>query len=196
MMIGVYIGQFCVTSITRFFLTRFPTYLYRAKGMSILKVGFVASIPAIAGFIGGLLGGVFSDWLLKRGYSLTTARKLPVICGMLLSCVIVVANYTSSEVVVIAAMSTAFFAKGFGNLGWCVLSDTSPKEMLGIAGGVFNMCGNGEHHYPLVIGVILADTHSFDYAILYVGSMGVLGLFSYLFIVGPLDRLTLTPRTV
>jgi ACS family glucarate transporter-like MFS transporter len=28
--------------------------------------------------------------------------------------------------------------------------------------------------------VILANTHSFDYAILYVGSMGVLGLFSYL----------------
>lgn len=67
MMIGVYIGQFCVTSITWFFLTWFPTYLYQAKGMSILKVGFVASIPAIAGFIGGLLGGVFSDWLLKRG---------------------------------------------------------------------------------------------------------------------------------
>lgn len=116
MMIGVYIGQFCVTSITWFFLTWFPTYLYQAKGMSILKVGFVASIPAIAGFIGGLLGGVFSDWLLKRGYSLTVARKLPVICGMLLSCVIVIANYTSSEFVVIAAMSLAFFAKGFGNL--------------------------------------------------------------------------------
>ena len=38
MMIGVYIGQFCVTSITWFFLTWFPTYLYQAKGMSILKV--------------------------------------------------------------------------------------------------------------------------------------------------------------
>lgn len=85
---------------------------------------------------------------------------------MLLSCVIVIANYTSSEFVVIAAMSLAFFAKGFGNLGWCVLSDTSPKEVLGIAGGVFNM--------------------------LYVGSMGLIGLISYLFIVGPLDRITLT----
>ena len=197
MMLGVFFGQYFINTITWFFLTWFPTYLYQAKGMSILKVGFVASIPAIAGFIGGLLGGVFSDWLLKRGYSLTTARKLPVICGMLLSCIIVVANYTSSEVVVIAAMSLAFFAKGFGNLGWCVLSDTSPKEMLGIAGGVFNMCGNlASIITPLVIGVILANTHSFDYAILYVGSMGVLGLFSYLFIVGPLDRLTLTPRTV
>lgn len=194
MMIGVYIGQFCVTSITWFFLTWFPTYLYQAKGMSILKVGFIASIPAIAGFIGGLMGGVFSDWLLKRGYSLTTARKFPVICGMLLSCVIVVANYTQSEVVVIAAMSLAFFAKGFGNLGWCVLSDTSPKEVLGIAGGVFNMCGNlASIITPLVIGVILSSTQSFDYAILYVGSMGLIGLFSYLFIVGSLERIQLTP---
>ncbi|KGL50975.1 MFS transporter [Pantoea ananatis] len=193
MMIGVCIGQFCVTSITWFFLTWFPTYLYQAKGMSILKVGFIASIPAIAGFVGGLLGGVFSDALLKRGYSLTVARKLPVICGMLLSCVIVIANYTSSEIVVVAAMSVAFFAKGFGNLGWCVLSDTSPKEVLGIAGGVFNMCGNmASIVTPLVIGIILANTQSFDYAILYVGSMGLLGLISYLFIVGPLERITLT----
>lgn len=46
---------------------------------------------------------------------------------------------------------------------------------------------------PLVIGVILANTQSFDYAILYVGSMGLIGLASYLFIVGPLDRITLTP---
>ncbi|PHI32183.1 MFS transporter [Budvicia aquatica] len=192
MMIGVYIGQFCVTSITWFFLTWFPTYLYQAKGMSILKVGFIASIPAIAGFIGGLIGGIFSDYLLKKGYSLTVARKLPIICGMLLSCTIIMANYTNSDVIVVAAMSMAFFAKGFGNLGWCVLSDTSPKEILGVAGGVFNMCGNlASIITPLVIGFILSWTNSFDFAILYVGSMGLIGLLSYTFIVGPLNRLTL-----
>lgn len=194
MMIGVYIGQFCVTSITWFFLTWFPTYLYQAKGMSILKVGFVASIPAILGFIGGLLGGIFSDWLLKRGHSLTMARKVPVVCGMLLSCVIVFANYTDSDVLVIGAMSLAFFAKGFGNLGWCVLSDTSPKEVLGIAGGVFNMCGNlASIVTPLIIGVILSQTHAFDLAIFYVGSMGLIGLIAYVFIVGPLERIDLAP---
>lgn len=192
MMIGVYIGQFCVTSITWFFLTWFPTYLYQAKGMSILKVGFIASIPAIAGFIGGLIGGIFSDYLLKKGYSLAVARKLPIICGMLLSCTIIMANYTNSDVIVVAAMSMAFFAKGFGNLGWCVLSDTSPKEILGVAGGVFNMCGNlASIITPLVIGFILSWTNSFDFAILYVGSMGLIGLLSYTFIVGPLNRLTL-----
>ena len=197
MMIGVYIGQFCVTSITWFFLTWFPTYLYQAKGMSILKVGLVASIPAIAGFAGGLIGGMFSDYLLRKGYSLTYARKLPIICGMLLSCVIVTANYSGSEVVVVAAMSIAFFAKGFGNLGWCVLSDTSPKEVLGVAGGVFNMCGNlASIVTPLVIGYILSTTQSFDYAILYVGSMGLIGLVSYVFIVGPLDRIKIRPVAI
>ena len=56
------------------------------------------------------------------------------------------------------------------------------------------MCGNmASIITPLVIGVILANTQSFDYAILYVGSMGLIGLVSYLFIVGPLDRITLTP---
>jgi len=66
--------------------------------------------------------------------------------------------------------------------------------VLGIAGGVFNMCGNmASIITPLVIGIILANTQSFDYAILYVGSMGLIGLISYLFIVGPLDRITLTP---
>lgn len=192
MMIGVYIGQFCLTSITWFFLTWFPTYLYQAKGMSIIKVGFVAAIPAIVGFIGGIIGGAFSDALLRRGYNLTIARKFPIICGMLLSCTIIIANYTDSEVIVIGAMSMAFFAKGFGNLGWCVLSDTSPKEILGIAGGVFNTCGNiASIVTPLVIGFILSATGSFDLAIIYVGSMGIIGVISYVFIVGPLKRLEL-----
>ncbi|MBD5754185.1 glucarate transporter [Citrobacter freundii] len=36
------------------------------------------------------------------------------------------------------------------------------------------------------------NRQSFDYAILYVGSMGPIGLISYLFIVSPLDRITIT----
>ncbi|MBV8874860.1 MAG: hypothetical protein JO014_19340 [Metakosakonia sp.] len=34
-------------------------------------------------------------------------------------------------------MSIAFFAKGFGNIDWCILSDTSPKEILGAVSCLF-----------------------------------------------------------
>lgn len=192
MMVGIYIGQFCLTSITWFFLTWFPTYLMEAKGMSILKVGFIAAIPAICGFAGGMFGGVWSDWFLRRGFSLTVARKTPIICGLFLSSTIVIANYVSSEVIVIGVMSLAFFAKGVGNLGWCIVGDVSPKETMGISGGIFNLCGNiASIVTPLAIGYFVKTTGSFNAALTYVAAMGALGACSYLFIVGRLERLEL-----
>jgi ACS family glucarate transporter-like MFS transporter/ACS family D-galactonate transporter-like MFS transporter len=76
MLIGVYVGQYCITALTYFFITWFPIYLVQGRGLSIMQVGFVAALPAICGFSGGVLGGVLSDALLRRGYTLTVARKL------------------------------------------------------------------------------------------------------------------------
>ncbi|MGY2049237.1 MFS transporter [Methylobacterium sp. JK268] len=192
MMVGLYIGQFCLTTITWFFLTWFPTYLLEARGMSILKVGLVAAIPAICGFLGGLAGGVWSDWMLRRGCSLTVARKTPIIVGLVVSSSIVLANYVPSDTVVIAVMSVAFFAKGIGNLGWCIVGDVSPKEMMGVSGGIFNFCGNiASIVTPLAIGIIVKEMGSFDLALVYIGLVALLGAFSYLVIVGPLRRLDL-----
>ena len=57
MMIGIYLGQYCINALTYFFITWFPVYLVQARWMSILKAGFVASVPAICGFVGGGAGG-------------------------------------------------------------------------------------------------------------------------------------------
>jgi len=192
MLIGIYIGQFCLTTITWFFLTWFPTYLIEAKGMSILKVGLVAAIPALAGFVGGMIGGLWSDWFLKKGYSLTIARKVPIITGLLFSSTIVLANYVQSDMVVVLVMSIAFFAKGIGNLGWCIVGDVSPKEIMGISGGIFNLCGNlASIVTPIAIGIIVKEMGSFDLALVYVSALGLIGALSYLVIVGPLKRLDL-----
>ncbi|RIB98113.1 D-galactonate transporter [Escherichia coli] len=142
MMLGVFFGQYFINTITWFFLTWFPIYLVQEKGMSILKVGLVASIPALCGFAGGVLGGVFSDYLIKRGLSLTLARKLPIVLGMLLASTIILCNYTNNTTLVVMLMALAFFGKGFGALGWPVISDTAPKEIVGLCGGVFNVFGN------------------------------------------------------
>jgi MFS transporter, ACS family, glucarate transporter len=190
MMLGIYLGQFCLNTITWFFLTWFPTYLVQAKGMSILKVGIIAAIPAIAGFIGGVGGGIFSDWLLRRGKSLTFARKTPIIIGLTVSGSIILANYVTTEWVVIAVMSLAFLSKGFGALGWPVITDTSPKEMVGLNGGIFNFCGNiASIVTPIVIGYLVSAQKSFNGALIYVGAMGIMGALSYLVIVGEIKRL-------
>ena len=74
-MLGLYIGQFAITSTLFFFLTWFPTYLAEAKGLTFIKGGIFASIPYIAAFFGVLFGGNISDWLIKKGTSVSLAKN-------------------------------------------------------------------------------------------------------------------------
>ncbi|WP_143588850.1 MFS transporter [Terribacillus halophilus] len=192
MLIGIYIAQYCITTLTYFFLTWFPVYLVQGRGMTILEAGFIASLPAICGFLGGILGGMFSDFLLRKNISLTAARKTPIIIGMLLSCSMIICNYVDAEWLVVAIMSLAFFGKGFGALGWAVVSDTSPKETAGVSGGLFNTFGNiASITTPIIIGYIVNATGSFNGALIFVGANALVAILSYLFIVGKIERVQL-----
>ncbi len=192
MMLGIYLSQYCINGITYFFLTWFPVYLVQERGMTILKAGIIASLPAICGFIGGVLGGVISDYLLRKGHSLTFARKAPIIGGLLLSTSIVTCNYVDLEWVVVGFMALAFFGKGVGALGWAVMSDVSPKQIAGLSGGLFNTFGNiASITTPIVIGYIISTTGSFKWALVFVGANALLAVISYIFIVGEIKRVEL-----
>src|SRR4051794_18647333 len=119
-------------------ITWFPIYLVKGRGLSILQVGFVATIPAICGFAGGIPGGMVSDYLIKNGHSVTLARKTRFVIGMILAAAVVGCNYVDSPAAVVAIMALAFFGKGLAAIGWAVISDASPKQIIGLTGGVFN----------------------------------------------------------
>ncbi|WP_133662915.1 MFS transporter [Paraburkholderia sp. BL10I2N1] len=192
MLLGVYLAQYCINVLTYFFLTWFPIYLVQARGMTILQAGLVASLPAICGFSGGVLGGILSDSLIRHGHSLTVARKVPIVGGMLLSVCIIGCNYVTADWIVVALMSLAFFGKGVGALGWAVVADTSPKEAIGLSGSIFNMFGNiAGIVTPIVIGYLVAKTGSFNGALVFVGLNALLTVFSYLVIVKDIKRVEL-----
>jgi len=193
MLLGVYVAQYCITTLTYFFLTWFPVYLVKERGLSILQAGFAAVLPALCGFLGGVLGGIASDRILKATGSLTLARKIPIVGGMLLSTVIVACNYVDAPAAVIALMTLAFFGKGVGSLGWAVVADTSPKEVPGLNAGLFNTFGNvAGITTPIAIGYIV-ESHggSFTGALVFVALNAVVALVSYLFVVGEIRRVTL-----
>lgn len=192
MLVGIYIGQFCITTLTYFFVTWFPVYLVQARHMSVLRGGFAVALPALCGSFGGILGGLCSDALLRRGHSLTFARKAPIIAGMLLSITMIACNFTNAQAMVMFFMSLAFFGKGFGALGWTVIADTSPKGLIGLNGGLFNLFGNTAGiTTPIVIGYIVKKTGSFHDALIFVGATAFMAIFSYLVLVGDIKRLDL-----
>ncbi|MCI8211437.1 glucarate transporter [Pseudomonas sp. S25] len=191
-LIGLYLGQYCNNAITYFFLTWFPVYLVQARGMTILSAGFFTALPAISGFVGGVLGGLISDGLLRQGYSLTLARKLPIVCGLLLSSSMVLCIYVQSDAAVVGLMALAFFGKGFGSHGWTLVADTSPRQIIGLSGGLFNTFGNlAAITTPIVVGYLVSRTGSFDSALVYVAANALLAVFFYLVVVGRIYRIDL-----
>lgn len=192
MLLGVYLGQYCINVLTYFFVTWFPIYLVKERGLSILQAGFTAALPALCGFAGGILGGMISDGLLKKTGNLDIARKTPLLLGMVLATCIILCNFVEQEWLVIVIMAAAFFGKGVASLGWAVVADTSPKEMAGVTGGIFNTFGNVAGIVtPIVIGYIVKATGSFDGALIFVGAHCVICILAYFLIVGKIQRLEL-----
>lgn len=84
------------------------------------------------------------------------------------------------------------FGKGFGSLGWTVVADTAPARIVGSTGGVFNAVGNVAGIVtPIVIGYIIAETHSFSGALVFVGAHGLVAILCYWLVVGRIKRMEL-----
>lgn len=188
---GVYIGQFCLGGTLIFFLTWFPSYLEEYRGFSRLKTGFIASIPFMAGFFGVLLSGFVSDLLVRRGFSNEFARKTPIIVGLAFSSLIIGANYVESTAWVTFFLSVAFFGSGLASINWVFVSLLAPKNMVGVVGGCFNFIGGlSAVIVPTAIGYLVTDG-DFRPALALIGCLAMVGVLSYLFLVGKVEEVTL-----
>jgi len=142
--------------------------------------------------VGVLFGGFLSDTLLKRTGSANLARKLPIVSGLVLASTIVAANYVppANNGLVMAILSLAFFGQGMSNLGWTVIYDIAPKNVIGLTGGIFNFSTNlAGIVTPIVIGVAFGMTGSFVGPLVYIGAVALVGAFSYTVILGDIHRL-------
>jgi len=192
---GIYLAQYCITALTYFYTTWFFVYLREARHMSSFGAGFAAAGPAIAGFVGGVLGGVVSDYLLKRGVALSAARKTVIMIGLVISCAILLCNYTDSQTMIMLFMSIAFFGKGVAALGWAVMSDAAPREATGLAGSVFNLFGNAAGIVtPIAIGYILMATNNdWTLALVFLFAHSIVAMIGYGVIAGEIKRVVLKP---
>lgn len=190
---GMALGFFCYNYLKNFFLTWFPSYLIAERGFSFMKVGFVALIPPICAIVAELLVGHLTDTLIKKGVSVTYARKIPLCIGMLLSSVIILATFTSSPVLTVALLSLSYASVISASTGiWAIPGDVAPSSRdTGKIGGIQNTFSNiAGIVAPIITGALFGMTGSFALPLIISGVLAILGAFSYWFIVGELKPLT------
>jgi ACS family glucarate transporter-like MFS transporter len=70
-----------------------------------------------------------------------------------------------------------------------VIADVSPRNMIGINGGLFNLIGNlAGITTPIIIGFIVQKTGSFNLALVFVGATALAAIVAYLPLVGTIHR--------
>ena len=169
--------KFCGDYLYYMFLTWVPSYLVMERGFSILKMGIYASLPFFTAFLVQPLAGYASDWLLRRGASLTVARKGVLVFAQLCASTIMIVGFVDDPMIAVAILTLNVAAGStIGGMMFTLATEVSPPGMTGTVVGSMNTVGAVAGILaPSITGFIVQATGSFQLAL---GVSGILLLFA------------------
>jgi MFS transporter, ACS family, hexuronate transporter len=177
---GLVTAKFLSDAAWFFYLFWLPKYLYDARGFDIKAVGTFAWMPSAAAGVGCLLGGGFSSYMVRRQFSLNTARKLALgLSAAMMPLVILIPHVAVSWAI------SLFCLAYFGQQSWSTLvmvlpTDLFPQQVVGSVAGLVGFGGAmGGIVFGEIAGYIL--DHGFGYNLVF-GLAGTLHVAAFLII--------------
>ncbi|HVN18582.1 MAG TPA: MFS transporter [Dongiaceae bacterium] len=176
-----------------FFIAEWIAVYLRTKGIE-LKTGLLGLmtiwIPFVAADAGSFFAGWFSGYLIRRGVSLGSARKVPVVYGGIGMTVLILTIFTNNQYVI----AFLFAVVTFTYAGFTIVANTLPADLFE-SGSVASVSGLGGTATGL--GTILATkvvgyvsdirqgtgVHSFDPIVITAGIVPLIGMVLVLVLV-------------
>jgi MFS transporter, ACS family, glucarate transporter len=178
------VQYFLLVLIQSFYTTWLPTYLMRARGLSLKSMGLYASLPWVAVFVAVFVAGVFSDWLLRKTGSIYWARTPVAMTGFVVSAVaLTAASRAESIAVVIGLLCLSFAAVGFVQVVvWSATQDLG-RAFAGVMSGWTNVWGALSNVAgPMTLALIVKVTHSWGSGMIVIGAAAGCGAVLWLFV--------------
>jgi ACS family hexuronate transporter-like MFS transporter len=116
---SIILSRFFLDPIWWLFVTWLPTFLKEQFQFDIKQVGAFAWVPFLFAALGGLSGGFYSSYLVRKGKNAASARKSAILIGciiMLISLVAIVfmlKNLKDEPAIAIALISSTLFGFQF-----------------------------------------------------------------------------------
>jgi MFS family permease len=153
--------HFCQAWTGFLYATWMPSLLQKNYGFDLKKSALLYMAMLSCGFLAQLLGGVLSDYLLRRTGSLVIARsRLIAVSWALVVMALVLAILVHNPYVGVAGFAAAQFFTSVGDAPlWTTTMDIAPNYA-GSAGALFNSATVAGVISPVVFGVILQWTGS------------------------------------
>jgi ACS family glucarate transporter-like MFS transporter len=184
---GMMLGYICRAYAVYFFITWYPSYLVEVHHFTLKQLGIVGAIPPFLAIISTWCGGLFSDYLVRRGFGLGVARKIPIIGALALASTIIFAAYAETTAVALGFLTLAMCSSAFAAGSVLALpADVAPTpENVGSIAGLQNFGSQiGGILSPIVTGVLLAADHgSYRLPLITAGLICLIGALVYAFMV-------------
>ena len=172
------------------FLTWLPGYMVQTLHMSILKSAAFSTIPWIFASLADLLiGGFLVDYFIARGHDDTKVRKAVIVAGMMAGLAVFGATFTTNPFWALVWITIALSGvSAAAPVASSIVSLISPRGGTATVGGFVNLVNNLMGvAAPVITGFIVGVTHSFAGAFLVAGLVLVVGIVSYVFVLGPIE---------
>jgi sugar phosphate permease len=158
------------------YLTWLPAYLIKARGFTLLKVGYYGMLPWLGAFIAMNLAGFASDYLARK-YNLTTARRIPIYVSFLGTAVFMALGaYTPNQWAALAyiTLSVTFLGINFA-MFWTLPIDVGPKSA-GTLSGIMNTSGTlAGIIAPALTGYLIVSLGSWQYVLFIGAALALIG---------------------
>lgn len=147
-----------------FFVTWFPAFLQKTRGISVEESGFWTTIAGVGGVVGSLTGGYFSDWLLRRTGSQRLSRQGIAVAGMAICAILILLSYFVADIRgSIALVSLGAFSASFGGVSGYAVAITFGGSRVALVFSIMNMSGNlGAALFPITAGRLVDWTGNWN----------------------------------
>lgn len=179
------LGFFMINYNSYFFITWLPTYLVKERGMNLIEMGIMASLPLLCAMVVEVVAGWVSDRVYASGkLSLTATRKLFLVIGLMMAACIGFAAFAESAVFAVVLLCIAKSGTTVAaSQVWALPGDVAPKNMTSVVAGMQNSVSNmGGVVGPIITGFIVASTGSFVPALIFSAALIVIAILNYLFL--------------
>ena len=194
--IGIFLGFFAYDYVWFVFITWLPGYLSLERNFSPRELAVYSSVPYLPMSAIIILAGVLSDWLVRRGRAEKQVRKLFIIVGLAIGCLIVPAGLVSNKLLAVWLLTISLCGLGICSPNtWTLTQAVCEKKIVGSVSGIQNFGGNvGGIIAPALTGYIAHVTNSFALAFAVAGGVLVVGMLAYAFLIAAPVSGTVIPK--
>jgi MFS transporter, ACS family, hexuronate transporter len=172
-------------------------YLADVHGWNLAKIGWFAMFPFVVADLGNILGGLFTQWIIKKGVPIPKARKIAVgIFGLIMAFSLImgplVINGPVAALIVLAIAGFGYASYTANTMAFP--ADVVPPSATASVWGVASVgSGLGGAVFQSLSGLAVKNLSAkFNYSIAYnavfigYGIMVLIGLAIVIFLTGPL----------